>query len=169
MDCNGSIGVVHCGAIDNAPELRASLVQAGHRFSSARDSEVIPHIIEDALSHESTSFEAFQAAIMQLSGSWAIAALIVRSNSIFIARYRARLTVRGTVGRCVVATDPSATEGVRGPLRLLENGSIAELGTTWHWAGSPGGAPAPVTPLSRGSRSHGATTRQRHFGPLHQH
>lgn len=169
MDCTGSIGVVHCGTLNNGPELRASLEHTGHRFSTASDSEVIPHVIEAALGHESTSFEAFQAAIVQLSGSWAIAALIARSNSIFVARYRALLTVRGTVGRCVIATDPTATDGVRGPLRFLEDGSIAELGTAWRWAGSPGGAPAPVAPVSRGSRRHGVSTHRRHVGPLYRH
>lgn len=143
-DCTGGIIVVYCGSIDNAAELRAALEMAGHRFTSTDTGEVIPHAIEDAVRHGEDAFDAFQTAIERLRGSWAIAALIARHNSIFIARFGLPLAVRGTVGRCVVATDPVATEGVRGPLRVLEDGSIAELGTAWHWAGAPGRPPAPT-------------------------
>jgi glucosamine--fructose-6-phosphate aminotransferase (isomerizing) len=136
--------VVHCGVIENAANLRTELEMTGHRFTSAHDGEVIPHAVEDELNHGADAFEAFQAAVHRLSGSWAIAALIARHNSIFIARYRSPLLVRGTVGRCVAATDPAATDGVRGPLRILEDGSIAELGTMWRWAGTPGRPPAPT-------------------------
>ena len=147
QDCSGGIVVVHCGTIDNAAELRAALETSGHRFTSTDSGEVIPHAIEDALHHGEDAFDAFQTAVEQLRGSSAIAALIARHNSIFIARFGSPLSVRGTVGRCVVATEPAATEGVRGPLRVLEDGSIAELGTAWHWAGAPGRPPAPTADL----------------------
>lgn len=170
LDCEGRVAVVHCGILDNAADLRATLDHSGHRFESALDSEVIPHVIEDELSSGAAAFDAFQAAVQRLSGSWAIAALIARHNSIFIARYRSPLMVRGTVGRCVVASDPAATEGVRGPLRILEDGSIAELGTTWHWAGAPGRPPPPTTsgigheaaPQPNGWPSHRHNTLQHH-------
>lgn len=149
-DCAGRILVVYCGAIDNAAELRAALEATGHGFASTDSGEVIPHAIEDALKHGEDAFDAFQTAIERLTGSWAIAALIARHNSIFIARFGVPLAVRGTVGRCVVATDPAATEGVRGPLRLLEDGSIAELGTMWRWAGAPGRPPPPASATAAG-------------------
>jgi glucosamine--fructose-6-phosphate aminotransferase (isomerizing) len=170
-DCRGGVMVVHCGTIDNAADLRAALEAGGHRFRSPDDAEVIPHAIEHELNHGAGAFEAFQAAVQRLSGSWAIVCLIARHNSIFVARYRSPLLVRGTVGRCIVATDPAATDGVRGPLRVLEDGSIAELGTMWRWAGTPGRPPAP-TPAADISRlmAPGPTdTGDRRRGTLQHH
>lgn len=167
-DCASEILVVYCGTIDNAAEVRAALETAGHRFASADGGEVIPHAIEDAVTGGEEAFDAFQTAIERLRGSWAIAALIARHNSIFIARNGVPLAVRGTVGRCVVATDPAATDGVRGPLRILEDGSIAELGTAWHWAGAPGRPPRPTdigpgdTPPAQDGQSRNAGTLQHH-------
>lgn len=170
-DCRGEILVTYCGIIDNAADVRAALETVGHRFTTADDGEVIPHAIEDALNDGEEAFDAFQTAVDRLRGSWAIAALIARHNSIFIARSGLRLAVRGTVGRCVVATDPAATAGVRGPLRILEDGSIAELGTTWRWAGAPGRPPPPThaadidpgeAPPAQDGRSRSAGTLQHH-------
>ncbi len=46
--CDGTIAIVHNGIIENYQELRAELEEAGHRFISATDSEVIAHLVEDA-------------------------------------------------------------------------------------------------------------------------
>ena len=144
-DCDRRVTVVHNGVLDNAASLRAELEGLGHRFESAVDSEVIPHLIEQGLKTGATPFEAFGRAVSRLRGSWAIAALIARSNSVFVARQRSPLMVRGTVGRFVAASDVTATAGVRGPLRLLDDGTVAELGTEWRWGGLAAKGPAPVT------------------------
>jgi glucosamine--fructose-6-phosphate aminotransferase (isomerizing) len=46
-DCTGRIGVVHNGIIENYLELRAWLIERGHRFSSETDSEVLAHLLEE--------------------------------------------------------------------------------------------------------------------------
>lgn len=170
-DCTGGVMLVHCGTIDNAGSLRTTLEDAGHRFRSRTDAEVIPHAIEHELNHGADAFEAFQTAVERLSGSWAIVCLIARHNAIFVARNRSPLLVRGTVGRCIVATDPAATEGVRGPLRILEDGSIAELGTMWRWAGAPGRppAPTPADDISRLMAPGSGATGDRRRGTLQHH
>lgn len=149
-DCGGDVLAVYSGTIDNAADVRAALAAAGHRFVSRDDGEIIPHAIEEALNRGEGAFQAFQTAVQRLRGAWAVAALIARHNSVFIARFGSPLSVRGTVGRCVVATNPAATEGVRGPLRILEDGSIAELGTAWRWAGAPGRPPPPARAVDNG-------------------
>ncbi len=143
-DCDHRVTVVHNGTLDNAADLRRELEGSGHRFESDVDSEVIPHLIEQGLVDGATAFEAFQSAVRRLRGTWAIAALIARSNAIYLARQRLPLMVRGTVGRFAAASDATATAGVRGPLRIFEDGTIAELGTQWRWAGSAAKGPAPV-------------------------
>lgn len=45
-DCASKISVVHNGIIENFESLKNMLVQEGHKFKSATDSEVIVHLIE---------------------------------------------------------------------------------------------------------------------------
>lgn len=145
FDCRGRVAVVHNGILNNASELRDELIESGHQFSSDVDSEVIAHLIEQELDGGAPPFEAVQRSVARLTGSWAIAALIAEHNAILVARNRSPLMVRGTVGRLVVASDVSATAGVRGPLRVLDDGDIAELGTVWRWMGASGPDRPPAT------------------------
>jgi glucosamine--fructose-6-phosphate aminotransferase (isomerizing) len=48
-DCKNNIAVVHNGTINNYQELRQELISRGHVFISQTDTEVIPHLIEEAL------------------------------------------------------------------------------------------------------------------------
>lgn len=147
FDCHGHVAVVHNGVLNNAEALRDELAAGGHRFASDVDSEVIAHLVEQELDRGNPPFEALQRAVARLAGSWAIAVLIAQYNAVLVARTRSPLMVRGTVGRFVVASDVAATAGVRGPLRVLDDGDIAELGTVWRWAGASGldRPPAAVT------------------------
>lgn len=147
FDCRGRVAVVHNGILHNADILRAELTQEGHRFDSDVDSEVIAHLIEQQLDDGATPFEAMQHCVARLAGSWALAVLIAEHNAVLVARDRSPLMVRGTIGRFVVASDVAATAGIRGPLRVLDDGDIAELGTSWRWMGAsgPDRPPAAVT------------------------
>ena len=63
-DCTGQIAVAHNGIVENHAELRADLRSKGHSFKSETDTEVISHLIEDAMSHGL----GLPAAMLQLSG-----------------------------------------------------------------------------------------------------
>src|SRR3954470_9953555 len=49
VDCKGEIAVVHNGIIENAGALRHKLEQAGHKFTSDTDTEVLAHLVEEYL------------------------------------------------------------------------------------------------------------------------
>ena len=49
-DCTGQIAIAHNGIVENHVELRADLRRRGHSFKSETDTEVISHLIEDAMS-----------------------------------------------------------------------------------------------------------------------
>ena len=49
-DCTGQIAIAHNGIVENHVELRADLRRKGHSFKSETDTEVISHLIEDAMS-----------------------------------------------------------------------------------------------------------------------
>src|SRR6058998_672081 len=47
LDQSGRIAVVHNGVIENFDRIKERLVQAGHQFPSATDTEVLAHLIGD--------------------------------------------------------------------------------------------------------------------------
>lgn len=85
---NGKIAVVHNGIIENYSELRETLSGKGFRFVSETDTEVIPHLIELFMreSADNDFFGAVRKALLELEGSFAIAALHADSDSIVCAR-----------------------------------------------------------------------------------
>lgn len=48
--CDGRVAIVHNGIIENYRSLREELQARGHEFRSETDSEVIAHLVEEALS-----------------------------------------------------------------------------------------------------------------------
>ncbi|MFB6147389.1 MAG: glutamine--fructose-6-phosphate aminotransferase, partial [Candidatus Nanohaloarchaea archaeon] len=71
-DCEDRVAVVHNGIIDNHRELREEL--EGHEFESETDTEVIPHLLEEAMEEKSSPVEAAQQVIDRLEGSFAVVA-----------------------------------------------------------------------------------------------
>ncbi|MFY9272478.1 MAG: glutamine--fructose-6-phosphate transaminase (isomerizing), partial [Thermacetogeniaceae bacterium] len=69
-DCTGKFAVVHNGIIENFHELRSELEKKGHRFTSETDTEVIPHLIEDA--YQGDLLSALRKALEQVRGSYAL-------------------------------------------------------------------------------------------------
>jgi glucosamine--fructose-6-phosphate aminotransferase (isomerizing) len=72
LSCDGKIAAVHNGVIENHLELRKMLEDAGHRFTSETDSEVIPHIVEMEMEKGATLEQAFAKLPTMLKGSYAI-------------------------------------------------------------------------------------------------
>lgn len=139
FDCYGHVAVVHNGVLDNAVSLREELILTGHRFGSDVDSEVIAHLVERGLDNGATPLEAVRKAVGLLEGSWAVALIVEGFDAIYLARQGSPLLVRGAVDRFLVASDPRATLGVPGPLRVLDDGDVVELGRRrWRWTGAGG-------------------------------
>ncbi|MEM1565576.1 MAG: glutamine--fructose-6-phosphate transaminase (isomerizing) [Candidatus Bathyarchaeia archaeon] len=77
LDCIGQIAVVHNGIIENFAELRLELENKGHVFVSKTDTEVIAHLIEEALKNNPFLglADAVLDAVRRLEGSYAIAVI----------------------------------------------------------------------------------------------
>ena len=73
-DCRQQLAVVHNGIVENYLELKTRLLSTGHTFTSETDTEVIAHLIEEALAEGCSFEEAFTKANSQLEGSQAIVA-----------------------------------------------------------------------------------------------
>jgi glucosamine--fructose-6-phosphate aminotransferase (isomerizing) len=69
-DCKKNIAVVHNGTIDNYQELRQQLIAKGHVFTSQTDTEVIPHLIEEAMNTGLSLEKAVLDTASKLSGAF---------------------------------------------------------------------------------------------------
>ncbi|WP_276253016.1 glutamine--fructose-6-phosphate transaminase (isomerizing) [Halomontanus rarus] len=92
-DCSGTVAVVHNGIIENYQALREELETAGHTFESETDTEVIPHLIEDALEAGVDRESAFRRAVNRLEGSYAVAAVFCESETVYAARHESPLVL----------------------------------------------------------------------------
>src|SRR3954463_9382449 len=69
--CDDSqMSIVLNGIVENYRELRESLQEAGHRFSSETDAEVVAHLLEDA--YEGDLVAAMRTAYAKLEGHFTI-------------------------------------------------------------------------------------------------
>ena len=121
-DETGGVAVVHNGIIENYAELKGELQEAGITFTSDTDTEVVPHLIAQALAAGDDPETAFHNTVDRLEGSYAIAVIIDGSETIFAARQGSPLVV-GVGDECTYfASDvPAFVEHTRDVV-FLEDG-----------------------------------------------
>jgi len=88
-DCSGELAIVHNGIIENYLELKKELENSGHTFRSETDSEVVAHLIEQALTDGTQTLEvAVTTAVGKMRGTWGLAVLSKRfPKEIVVARH----------------------------------------------------------------------------------
>ena len=128
VDCGGVTAVIHNGIIENFEELKAPLVQRGHRFASETDTEVAVHLLEEELAKGSTLETAALAVLPQLEGAAALAFISSRDPGKIVT---ARIASAGGVivgfgqGENFIASDmPALLEHTR-KVVFLEAGDVA--------------------------------------------
>ena len=72
-DCTGRVAIIHNGIIENHAELRTELVAAGHTLTSATDTEVMAHLIEQELAAGASLAEATRTMLRRVRGAFSIA------------------------------------------------------------------------------------------------
>ncbi|USZ67408.1 glutamine--fructose-6-phosphate transaminase (isomerizing) [Halorussus salilacus] len=131
-DCSGDVAVVHNGIIENYDELKAKLREAGHEFDSDTDTEVVPHLIEDALAGGASPEEAFRSAVARLEGSYALAAVFAGSEALLATRSGSPLVLGVGDDAAYLASDVPAFLEYTDRVVYLEDGEFARLESgTW--------------------------------------
>jgi len=126
QDCSGKIVVVHNGIIENYLELRRSLSEKGHKFTSVTDTEVLAHLIEDNLNGDLRSSVA--KALQYVRGSYALAVISEHEpDRIIIARHGSPLIVGFGPKECFVSSDIPALLKYTGKIIKLENGEVGTV------------------------------------------
>jgi glucosamine--fructose-6-phosphate aminotransferase (isomerizing) len=130
VDCNGQIAVVHNGIIENFAELKQELENHGHVFKSRTDTEVIPHLIEEAKKNNpSLSLaEAVLDALKKLNGSYALAVIsTIEPDKIVCARNESPLVIGVNEDSVYFASDIPAFLPLTNKAIIVDDGEMVVL------------------------------------------
>jgi len=127
------IWVVHNGIVENFKEIKTKLISLGHIFTSATDTEVIPHLVEFYL-QETADFEtAVLRALRDIKGTYGLAiASVAEPDKIIAARHGAPVVIGIGHGENFVASDPSPILRYTKNVIYLHDGDVAVLTPTSH-------------------------------------
>ncbi|OGC08177.1 glutamine--fructose-6-phosphate aminotransferase [candidate division WOR-1 bacterium RIFOXYA2_FULL_36_21] len=128
-DCKGTLAVVHNGIVENYLQIRRTLSEEGHHFTSTTDTEVIAHLIEKHLSKKGISLEdAIRKTLNEITGSYAIAVISQKEpNKIVVARKGSPLIIGVKEGEAFVSSDIPAMLKYTGQIIYLNDLEIATL------------------------------------------
>ena len=137
--CDGRVAVVHNGIIENFADLREELQAAGHSFTSDTDTEVVPHLIEQALRDGAPDLlSAVRAACERLVGAYALAVVSADEPGTIVAtRKDSPLVVGQGVEGAYVASDIIAMIDATRDVVVMNDGELAKLtpeGVTYYTA-----------------------------------
>jgi glucosamine--fructose-6-phosphate aminotransferase (isomerizing) len=109
-DCDGNLAVVHNGIIENFAELREKLEAAGHNMTSETDTELVAHLLEDAMAVAPDSLAGAMRSVCQtLDGTFTLVAVDVRDPDVVVgARRNSPLVVGRGDGENFLASDVAA-------------------------------------------------------------
>lgn len=125
---NDRLAVVHNGIIENHESLRTRLAEAGYRFDSETDTEVVAHLIDSYRASVADLAGAVRRALAELQGAYALAVVAVDDPKTLVAARRGSPLVLGVgIGEHFVASDVAALLPVTRRFVYLEEGDIVTL------------------------------------------
>ena len=135
LDEANQVAVVQNGIIENHRLLRQRLEHQGVHFRSDTDTEVIPHLVAQALKDLGGTVPptsllrlAVAKAVQQLEGAYALAVIwLGQPKELVVVRYHAPLIVGLGEGQFFCASDTPALAGVASSIVSLEDGETARL------------------------------------------
>ena len=149
---SGRIGVVHNGIIENFVELRDELSKT-RTFESETDTEVIAHLIDDALSTGLSPIDAFSQSLKKLRGAYALGVIIEGfEDQLFVARAGSPLAIGVGKGENYAGSDAMALGQLTNRLIYLEEGDWAVLShESYHiFDANDNAVDRPITVISGG-------------------
>ena len=135
VSCDGRIAVVHNGIIENFAELREGLEGLGHHFTSETDTEVLAHLIEEAihrreggLGERCDLLTAVRAACEHVVGAYGIAVVSAdEPGVIVVARKDSPIVIGRGADGSYVASDVIALIDATRDVVMLGDGQFARL------------------------------------------
>jgi glutamine---fructose-6-phosphate transaminase (isomerizing) len=129
---SGNVGVVHNGIIENFRELRGELQAKGHEFSSETDTEVIAHLVSEAMRGGLGPAEAVASSMPRLKGAFALALIFEGKDDLLIGASRGAPLVAGfgegeRSGEMFLGSDALALAPYTSSIAYLEDGDFVVL------------------------------------------
>ncbi len=143
LDCKKEIAVVHNGIVENYVELKDELIKKGHKFISETDTEVIPHLIEDALKREKFAL-AVRDSFSKLKGLNAIVASHAPSSEIVAVKNGSPLVAGIGTDEFYLASDISSFISKTNRVIFLKDNEVIILGKKIELISAKTGKPLPV-------------------------
>jgi len=124
----GTVAIVHNGIIENFRELKDALIAKGKTFTSQTDTEVVAHLIDDALAEGKYPREAVSAVLGRLKGAFAFVILFRGKHDLMIgARRGSPLAVGHGDGEMFLGSDSMALAPFTNRVTYLDEGDWVVL------------------------------------------
>lgn len=125
---SGSVVIVHNGIIENYLAHKRRLEQAGYRFESETDTEVIAHLLAFHMTGGQSLEQAFRATVHQLHGSYAIAGMCVSEpETLVVTKSGCPLVLGHNDKAALLASDVTPLLAHTRNVRYLEDGDVGTL------------------------------------------
>ncbi|MEQ1157550.1 MAG: glutamine--fructose-6-phosphate aminotransferase [Pseudomonadales bacterium RIFCSPHIGHO2_12_FULL_40_16] len=125
---SGDVAVVHNGIIENYQELKDDLEALGYVFTSQTDTEVVAHLVKDALKSTPSLLEAVQQVVPQLKGAYALGIVHTdHPDELITVREGSPLVIGVGIGENFISSDQLALLPITNRFIYLEEGDIARL------------------------------------------
>ncbi|SPL69185.1 glutamine--fructose-6-phosphate transaminase (isomerizing) [Acinetobacter stercoris] len=125
---SGRVAVVHNGIIENYQELKDDLEALGYNFTSQTDTEVVAHLVHEALKSTPDLLKAVEQVVPQLKGAYALGIIDTNHPDELIAvREGSPLVIGVGIGENFISSDQLALLPVTNRFIYLEEGDIARL------------------------------------------
>jgi glucosamine--fructose-6-phosphate aminotransferase (isomerizing) len=121
----GRVAVVHNGIVENYDVLRDEL--SDHTFTSETDTEVVPHLVEEALAAGHELPEAVERVVDRLAGTFALGVVSADFDGVVAARQDNPLVVGHGETGSFIASDVTAFLEHTKEVTYIEDGDVAVL------------------------------------------
>jgi glucosamine--fructose-6-phosphate aminotransferase (isomerizing) len=124
------VALIHNGIIENHEELREELLEAGYRFDSETDSEVMVHMVHLLMSEGADLFDAVQKLVRRLKGTFAITLICTAEPGVIVGARKGNPLVVGLgFDEHFLASDIHPLLPVTNRFVYLEEGDVVRIDT----------------------------------------
>ena len=124
----GRVMLVHNGIIENFAPLKAELQARGRAFESDTDTEVVAHLMDEALGRGDAPLEALKSVRARLRGAYALVMMIEGEDGLILgARHGPALVVGHGEGEMYLGSDALAVGPFTSRISHLEDGDIVAI------------------------------------------
>ena len=120
------VAVVHNGIIENNNQLRNQLIEAGTKFASDTDTEVVCHIITSYINSGLSAYDSIRASMNDIRGTYAFGVLIASEpNKLFAVRGGSPIAIGSADEENYIGSDTYSLSAYSDNITYLKDGDIA--------------------------------------------